>query len=109
MPGAGQAQTRPPGPICVRQIKVIALNHGLRDQPAGRAAQAPASRATSARSSGPNQGGAPAAAFSAIRAGEDVAGIATWQRGSLKIHFNNACAQVVTPKACNGASAAGAG
>jgi len=47
----------------------------------------PARRLTSARSSGPNQGGAPAAAFSAMRSGREVAGIATWQRGSLRIHL----------------------
>ena len=69
----------------------------------------PARRATRARSAGPNQGGAPAAAFSTSRAGEEVAGMATWQRGSLRIHFSNACGQVVTPKGARGASAAGGG
>jgi hypothetical protein len=42
-----------------------------------------ARRATSSRSSGPSHGGSPAAAFSAVRPGLDVAGIATWVVGDL--------------------------
>ncbi len=44
----------------------------------------PARRATYARSSAPNHGGSPAAAFSVMRPSREVAGIATWQRESLK-------------------------
>ena len=46
--------------------------------------------ATYARSSGPNHGGRPAAAFSSTRAGFDVTGMVVWQRGSLRIHFRSA-------------------
>ena len=65
--------------------------------------------ATSSRSSGPNHGGSPAAAFSAERPGRDVAGIATWHRGSDRIHFSSACAQVVTPNGASGARAPASG
>src|SRR5262249_37763870 len=68
-----------------------------------------ASPLTRPRSSGPNQGGAPAAAFSVIRPDREVAGIAAVTRVSLAIHFRSACAHVVTPKARSGSSSAGSG
>src|SRR5207237_3078942 len=49
-----------------------------------------ASSSTYARSSGPNQGGWPAAAFCATWAAEEVAGIATVTRGSDRTHFKRA-------------------
>ena len=64
-----------------------------------------ASRATSSLASRSNHGGWPASAFSVIRSGRDVAGIATWQRGSLRIHLIRACAHVRTPNGASGSSA----
>jgi hypothetical protein len=58
-----------------------------------------------ARSSGPNHGGLPAAAFSRMCTAFEVAGIATWHRGSLSIHLSSAWGHVETPKGRNGASA----
>jgi hypothetical protein len=49
-----------------------------------------ASLQTYVRSSGPNHGGAPAAALLRMFAATDVAGMATWQRLSLRIHFRRA-------------------
>src|SRR5205814_848714 len=68
-----------------------------------------ASRSTSLRSSGPNQGGSPAAAFSAVRSGRDVAGIATSTRSSESTHFRSACAQVRMPNSRSGASSSSLG
>ena len=58
---------------------------------------------------GPNHGGRPAAAFSAVRSGLLVAGIATSTRSSDSTHFSSACAHVSTPNARSGASSAAAG
>ena len=62
-----------------------------------------------ARSSGPNHGDDPAAAFSASRPGWAVAARLTCTRRSLRPHLIRACAQVVTPKGRSGASRSGAG
>ena len=51
---------------------------------------APASRATWSRASRSSQGGDPAAAFDCMCPGSDVAGMATWQRGSLRLHLSSA-------------------
>ena len=68
-----------------------------------------ARRSTYCRSSGPNQGGDPAAAFSASRAGWAVAARETCTRGSLRPHLIRACAQVVTPNGRSGSSSCRAG
>src|SRR5207247_1594108 len=68
-----------------------------------------ASLATYRRSSSPNHGGEPAAALSRIRATFEVAGIATWHRGSLSPHLSCACDQVATPNGASGARSAGDG
>ena len=68
-----------------------------------------ARRSTQARSSGPNHGGDPAAAFSAIRLGWAVAVRETCTRGSLGPHLIRAWLQVVMPRGHSGASWAGLG
>src|SRR5207253_7096617 len=67
-----------------------------------------ASRSTSARCSGPSQGGTPAAAFSAVRSGFDVAGMTTSIRSSESAHFSRACGHVSTPKSRSGSSSSSA-
>src|SRR4051794_14351629 len=68
-----------------------------------------ASLSTSARSSGPNHGCEPAAAFARACAGSRVAGIATSTRSSDRPHLRSACGHVSTPNSRNGASSAGEG
>ena len=58
--------------------------------------RAPPHRTTAAR---------PRRRSSRMCAALDVAGIATWQRRSLRIHFSSACGHVVTPNGRSGASA----
>jgi hypothetical protein len=53
--------------------------------------------ATSFLASSSSHGPSPPAAFSRTRSILEVAGITTWQRGSLRIHASSACCQVVTP------------
>src|SRR5215208_4809588 len=63
-----------------------------------------ASLSTSARCSGPNHGGEPAAAFARACAGSRVAGIATSTRASDRTHLRSACGHVSTPNSCSGSS-----
>ena len=63
----------------------------------------------SARSSRPNHGGEPAAAFSAARSGREVAGMTRSTRGSESAHLSSACGQVSTPNGSSGASSAADG
>ena len=61
-----------------------------------------ASPSTYARSSRPNHGGSPAAAFSAARSGREVAGMTRSTRGSESAHLSSACGQVLTPNGASG-------
>src|SRR5581483_3597770 len=69
----------------------------------------PARLSTSRRSSLPNQGGAPAAAFAVARSGRRVAGMTASTRSSESVHLRRACAQVSTPNSRSGSSLAAAG
>ena len=68
-----------------------------------------ASLRTYSRASASSHGGSPAAAFSPMRSGRLVAGMALCTRSSLRIHFSSACPQVATPNRPSGSSAAGGG
>ena len=106
MHGHRSAAERAGGEAPQRPVGVHSEVWSMRSRAAHRDA---ARRSTYCRSSGPNHGGEPAAAFSASRAGWAVATSETCTRGSLRPHLIRACAQVVTPNGRSGSRSAGLG